>query len=146
MNAFYEAYGENVFNDFYEWLKENESIFDTVVLEWDVLWDYSNIDRINFYPSFYYGWTQFTLKTLADIKQEIYIGIDAGKYYLETYKGKNIDELYLKVSGVKTVYLYNSQGELIETISNPETVSLKDVSIIKLDAGLVKQFEIVGYA
>jgi hypothetical protein len=152
LEAFYMAYGEDVFDKFYDWLKENE----------DICSEYRPIDlrgakAFNTYPAFYSDKSKWKLTSMWDgtiLYNDLYIGLDAGKKYLGEYKGKNINDLTLDISKSATVALYDEKGNLIkisEGVANSgksefKTLNLDGVSYIQLvGEGELHIFEIKGF-
>ncbi len=151
LEAFYMAYGDDVFDKFYDWLKDNE----------DICSEYRPIDlrgasSFNSYPLFY-AWTEWRLTSMHSeciLYDNLCIGLDAGKKYMTEYKGMNIDDLTLEISKSATVALYDEKGNLVkvsEGVSDSgkhdfKTISLEGVSYIQLvGEGRLDRFEIKGY-
>ncbi len=146
LEAFYITYGETVFDDFYAWLKNNESLFEehrTV--------DLRGANKFNAYPTFFNNGNEFKLNFIKFYGvfgvryKDLYIGLDAGRQYLTEYKGRNADNLTLSVNDGVTVQLFNKSGEIIGTGSG-KNIDLTGASFIKLvGEGLLIRFDITGY-
>ena len=81
--------------------------------------------------------------------KDLYIGLDAGRYYLTEYKHKNCDELILTVDAGITLKLYDADGNLLRTVTttrNAREVDISDVSVVHLvGEGEIHTFIITGY-
>ena len=146
IKAFELAYGEDVFDGFYPWLKENEDLFEHRNI------DLTGADQIRLYPSFYYGWVDYSFKGInynaGVLYKDLYIDLSAGMHYMVAYKGKDISsglELYLSAGNI--VELYDAQGKLLRTeTSQGNAISLENVSFIKLvGEGLFYKLSITGF-
>jgi hypothetical protein len=94
--AFKLAYGNNVFDGFYPWLQQHESIFDDPSITGKPV-DLTAVKKVNIYPY----WSSDTFcqchLMLPNCKmqyEDLYIGLDAVRYYIEEYKGKNADNIF----------------------------------------------------
>ncbi len=145
LEAFYMTYGESVFDDFYAWLKNNEALFEEPSNT-----DFTNVKQINLIPRFYYSAPQYRpgiFNTSAKYR-DLYIGLDAGNSYLTEYKNKTIDKLVLEVNDGVIVRLFNSNGEVIKTVTSTwdEYIDLTGVSFIQLvGEGTIYKFAITGF-
>lgn len=147
LEAFYMAYGESVFDDFYAWLKLNEEPINN---------EYFNIDlrganKMTVYPKVYWFGTEYKPSVtrhgyMYGVQyRDLYIGLDTGRQYLTEYKGRNTDNLVLALNEGVTVQLYNKNGEIIGTATG-ENIDLTGVSFVKLvGEGLLINFEITGF-
>ena len=152
--AFQMAYGEDVFDQFYIWLKQNEDIFSTMEET-----DLTGSDQITVYPAFNTYKNSFELNSISYSNafsyypgthyKDLYIGLDAGRYYLTEYKHKNCDELILTVDAGITLKLYDADGNLLRTVTttrNAREVDISDVSVVHLvGEGEIHTFIITGY-
>ena len=145
LEAFYITYGESVFDDFYAWLKNNEALFAEPSNT-----DYTNVKQINLIPKFYYTAPQYRPELFNTSAKycDLYIGLDAGNWYITEYKHKTIDKLVLDVNPGVTVRLFNSNGEPIKTVTSArdEYIDLTGVSFIQLvGEGTIYRFYITGF-
>ncbi len=139
--AFTMAYGEDVFDNFYPWLKANEALFEV-----SEAIDIREVESINIYPTFA-GDTYFTLNSLCGelLYRDLYIGLDAGREYLEIYKNREADSLMLEIDDGVIVMLYDADGMLIR-VESDGAMSLDGVSFIKLfGEGTLTRFDITGF-
>ncbi len=138
--AFYEAYGNDVFDKFYAWLKKNESLFNNKRNTVDL----RDATKITLYPYFYNSGSRFSslFAERTPFKyRNLYIGLEDGIRYLKDYKGKDISNLALAVNEGVLVEFYDSQGNVL---SEPE--SLADVSFVRLAGeGTLEYFMIKDY-
>lgn len=146
------AYGNDVFDGFYPWLKSNESTFlynDNVTI------DYSGTNFMVLYPHFnaISNRTEIFNQMYSDANSptrlkynNLYICVDEIRNYLENYKDTEADWLILGVSDKCTVKLYDADGKLKNVVTSQSLISLKDVSYFKLDGeGITNVFYINGY-
>jgi hypothetical protein len=125
------AYGENVFDDFYSWLKLNEEVFADPYLK-DSYYDISDLEYTYLYPHFYHSGNSIRMNKFYRFEyKDLYIGIDETRYYLEVYKNKNVSNMKLKLSSEVMVELYDNDNRLITSGIDKE-FSLVGVSYIKL--------------
>lgn len=144
IKAFKMAYGENVFEEFYAWLKGNEHKFDI-----EKHTELIGAEEIAFYPMLtsYSDW--YTSMTSFDYK-DVVVDLTGGIYYLTEYKNKNVDSLQLSIEADNAVeiYLYDRDGNYIksENIMSESPIDISGVYYIKLvGEGTISRFEITGY-
>ena len=143
IKAFKMTYGENVFEEFYAWLKQNEDLF----VEEDVT-DLREAEEINFYPKFmasewYELWDTIKYRDLC-------IDFSGGNYYLTDYQNKDISSLNMKVSveGIAEMLLYAEDGSFMrkESVTRTGDIDISGVYyIIFSGEGVLKRFEITGF-
>ncbi len=144
IKAFKLAYGEDVFDGFYPWLKSNEALFDDSYTV-----DLREADNFRFYPMCAYGGIYYSLHAFDGslLYKDLHIDIDAGRHYISDYKGYGTEGMVLRLdSGVK-IELYDSNGMLVRTeTSQGSNISLSGISTIKLvGEGSLKRIDITGY-
>ena len=143
IKAFKLAYGEDVFDGFYSWLRKNEELFNGTNTV-----DLSGAEKIQFYPMCAYSEITYSFWWRGSYN-DLYIGIDAGRYYLNEYKGKSTNEMALVIYSESVVELYDVEGRLLRTeISQgaQAPISLNGVSFVKLvGSGTFGTIEIVGF-
>ena len=112
--AFKSVYGEDVFDSFYAWLKQNQSILSYQTI------DLSEAEYIQLYPQFtssnicYYLHLGDHLSPLA--YKDLYIDFSAGKQYMTEYKGRNTDGMMLTFRCTEEipVEFYDADGNLVK--------------------------------
>ncbi len=143
IKAFKLAYGDDVFDGFYPWLKNHEELFKD-----DYVVDLREADNFRFYPMCAYGGIYYHLYANSGfLYKDLCIDIDAGRYYISDYKGKNTDGMVMTLDRGIAVELYDSAGRLIRSeTSQGSNISLSGVSTIKLvGEGSLKRIDITGY-
>ena len=143
IQIFKTVYGENVFDDFYLWLKENQERFEPGNVA-----DLSRAEKIQVYPVCAYSEIFYSLG--FDFQyQDLLVEIAPGREYLEEYKGKSTKDMVLKVSAGTTLELYDAEGNLLRTegpIQGYHPIALDGVSSVKLvGSGTMSQFVIEGF-
>jgi len=133
IKAMKETYGENVFDKFYDWVKVNEGwLYENPFGENTPTYDLTKMDYTYIYPYFNDKGNKTVLTRFYKFSYDnLYIVIDEARDYLEKYKGKNINDLKLKLNEEVRVKLYDSNNNLIEDDEGKE-FSLERVSYIKL--------------
>lgn len=125
------AYGDDVLDGFYPWLKaflaENK---------WNqlggVVFDYSALSELTVYPKFHFnGYYSYLSSNTRLVQDHLCISLDPFKDYLQRYKGKDISGLYLNEMDSQTLALYDAAGKLIGVTANTSQVPLEGVSYIK---------------
>lgn len=147
LEAFYLAYGESVFDDFYAWLKNNEERTNNEYFTIDL----REANEIAIYPKVYWFGTEYK-PTLTKFHREygvlyrdLYIELEPGNHYLTEYKGRTYDKLTLSVNEGVTVHLFNKDGEIIGS-GTGDDIDITNVSVIKLvGEGKLIKFEITGF-
>lgn len=132
-NAMEHTYGEAVLDGFYGWLKINEEIlFADPLNENNNLYDMTTLEYSYIYPYFYYSGNRISMTKFYKFSyNNLYVGIDETRNYLQNYKNKDVSNLRLKLEHEVEVELYDSNNSLIETKIDDE-FSLIGVSYIKL--------------
>ncbi len=147
LEAFYLAYGESVFDGFYEWLKPNEEMLNNEHYTVDL----RGAEKFNIYPKFdalgihYKPTVLHFFSENGILYRDLYIGLDAGNKYLTEYKGKTYDKLSLLVNDGVKVKLFDSNGNLMR-IDSGSNIDLTGVSFVQLAGeGKLIRFEITGF-
>lgn len=135
------AYGDDVLDKFYPWLKKNQARFEP---NWNQeVIDLTTVKAINWYPSF--DAIESVMRIQRVKYKDLYINIDCARDYLEDYKKLDASNLTLKNPGYLKIELYKADGTLINTV-NQNSISLKNVSYIKLvGSGQVNNLEVTGF-
>ena len=143
IQIFKTVYGENVFDEFYLWLKENQELFESGVVA-----DLSRAEKIQVYPTCAYSGIFYSLG-FGFRYQDLLVEIDPGREYLEKYKGKNTKDMVLYVDSGTALELYDAEGNLLKTVGTEESfepIALEGVSSVKLvGSGTMSQFVIEGF-
>jgi len=147
LKAFKLAYGKDVFDGFYPWLRQSEDWFrDPHAIEEPL--DETAIKKVQLYPY----WTNDTFHdcTLTASAyyaeyEDLYVDFDAARYYIGTYKGKNADGLSLSARFMGMLYFYDAQGNLLrvatsEDIGHDWEFDLSGVSFVKLGGKVAVRF------
>jgi|GEM_PF-2097753 len=151
LNSFRLAYGEDVFDGFYPWLKKNESRFivDYFTVE---NYDMRGVNFIEIYPFFMYHdcATMLVNHMPAHVKyDDLYIDLEEARKYLSEYKLREIDNLVLEiewVEGDKAIELFDKSGKSLGVLTNETLIPLDNVSYVLLKGeGSVGNFSISGY-
>ncbi len=147
LEAFYLAYGENVFDDFYAWLKNNAERTNDEHFTIDL----RGADKIAIYPKVYLIATEYKLSLTKFSREhgvlysDLYISLEPGNHYLTEYKGRTYETLTLAVNDGVTVKLFDENGEYMRTASG-ESIDVTGVSVVKLEGeGKLIKFEITGF-
>ncbi len=143
VKAFKMAYGENVFKEFYAWLKQNEHKF---VAE-DVT-DLREAREINFYPKFMADEWYALMERIE--YRDLCVDLSGGNYYLTDYQDKNISSLKMRVVSEDSavLHLYAADGTYIRTenITRTQEIDISGVYyIIFAGEGQIQRFEITGF-
>lgn len=143
IKAFYTAYGEDVFEKFYAWVKDNRERF-----QMGHVVDLSNAGKLQLYPLCEYSGIYYN--TVFEFRyQDLMVGIDEGREYLKEYKGKNTQHMVLNVDNGVVLELYDAEGKLMRVegpIQSNQPVVLEGVSSLKLVGnGTLTQFTVTGF-
>lgn len=154
MALFFQRYGENCFEGFYPWLRANSKQFDTpgphgpMLAKTPAIYDAKGMPPVVMYPYFFISYLM-DYTTLCDYSmayENLYICLDETRYYLETYKGRNVDGLRLLTSSPVTVQLFDAEGYLLGELADTREIPLKEVSYVKLvGKGVLDTMQLVGY-
>ncbi len=150
VEAFTRAYGENVLDGFYDWLKKNEDLFVNA-FEYGSTYDLSAADSITLYPSFFFHSCDTLLADNGSgvAYNNLFINLEECKNYLSSYKNRSADELELYVEfleGDEVIELFDIYGNSLGEQTDPYCIKLDDVSFVLLKgSGTVSAFEITGY-
>ena len=138
IKAFKMTYGEEVFDGFYPWLKENETIFDYR------LTDLRGAEKIQVYPMFAGFGILYDVPNI--LYRDLIIDFSAGKRYLTEYKGRNIEGMMLECRAGITVELYDFEGRLMRVEeANWDPIPFDGVSYIRLIGEGESWFTITGF-
>lgn len=135
-----QVYGNDVFHNFYPWLKEHKADF---AVDYYKITDLSNVQNIKLYPLYnankevaildYFKYNNLTIDLVPTRK------------YLEEYKQVDASALILNTSEPISVLLYYADGNTA-SVTTEEPVSLKDVTSIQLTGeGTLNRVEITGF-
>lgn len=132
------VYGDDVLDNFYPWLKQNEDLF---TIGSNVYIDLTDAEGINLYPRF----DAVGINTKIEFfeYEDLYLNVETVREYLD-YKDIDSSGLRLVLSNNATVRLYSSDGSY-ETKTGV-TFPLDGVSYIKLvSKGKLSRLRIDGY-
>ena len=141
------TYGEDVENNFYAWLKQNEAFFE---VNYDNATDRTQLSYTNIYPMY---WRWLEKLSFEGLKyQDIYLNIDELRKYITEYKGDKLGNFRFAFNTLEPsiVKFYDSYGNLLakhisEKTSN--TYSLDGVGFIQfVGRGTIMKFYILGFA
>ena len=119
------CYGEDVLDNFYSWLKENQHLFE----EYDYVRDLSTQSQLALYPSF--DALESVVKMETAKYKDLYIDLQSAKAYLSEYKGIDISGLYLENKSGCAIICYQADGSFTVP-TNEKKIPLEGVSYIKL--------------
>ena len=128
LKAMKVTYGDNVLNNFYSWVKVNESKF---ARQDSSIYDLSALEEVIIYPEFNAVGDTTTLSDYVFKYNNLLINIEEARNYLKYYKNRDVSNLKLKLQTSKQVALYNENKELILNEVDDEFL-LDGVSYIKL--------------
>lgn len=132
-SAMTQTYGENVFEGFYGWLQEKESVL--YASPWSSKsnnYDLTSLDYTYIYPYFKDETIRTAITRFYKFDYDnLYVVIDEARNYLNNYKGIDTSNLRLKLSKRIKVKLYDSNDNLIRS-EKGQVFSLEGVSYIKL--------------
>lgn len=143
ISAFKLAYGDDVFEKFYPWLKANRAVFDEYITL-----DLREVDNYVFFPMCAYSEINYSLYAdKAFIYNDLCIEIDAGRHYISDYKGYSTDGMAMTVDRGIKFELYGKNGTLLRSgTSSMEEIPLDGVCTIKLvGEGTFRMLTIKGY-
>lgn len=141
IDALKSAYGEDVLDNFYPWLKSHETEFAPP--RQNMTRDLTALEALNLYPCFSAIASDTALTDFA--YQDLYICLEPAKQYLGVYKGLDISALTLEASASTRMELYRSDGSF-EEVQTRGPVSLEDISYIRLmGSGSLQYLKITGY-
>lgn len=133
------TYGEDVLDNFYPWLKENQARFEE---DYGFLYDLTGVRSINLYPTCNAVETRVKMENFK--YNNLYINLETARAYLADYKNMDISGMTLYTSSPVNVALYRTDGTCVTVKTNTE-IPLDDVSYIKLlDEGTLNLLEIQG--
>lgn len=142
------AYGDDVWDNFYDWMKKNKSKFESVRSS---QLDLADVNEVNLYPSFdaIESELSFSVSYINGLYnyEDLYINLEPARTYLEEYKGLDASNLVLKIDSNAKINLYRQDGSF-ETVSNTRgSVKLsEDICYIKLvGKGSFRNLYITGF-
>lgn len=132
-NAMKEAYNQEIFDGFYDWLLVNEGwLYENPFGEKTPTYDLTSMDYTYVYPYFNDKGNKTVATRFYKFSYDnLYVVIDEVRNYLSEYKNKKVNNLKLKLSDEIRVKLYNANNKLIKDEEGKE-FSLEGVSYIKL--------------
>jgi hypothetical protein len=140
IQAYKKAYGDDVFDGFYPWLKERESFFDDVNSRQSM--DLTNVEIIRPFPKCIFQDTLWNVNCTAggivDLRyNNMWVDIETGRQYLNVYKGLGTDGMILSLDCSTAVELYDSEGRLVRTEGPAEEghalyIEMDGISFLKL--------------
>ena len=141
IDALKAAYGEDVLDNFYPWLKAHQQDF---ALPGDRDYrDLSSLDMVNLYPLCMYHGSPTAMERFS--YQDLYINLEPAREYLQLYKGLDVSGLSLQVSAPVQLEVYDTLGNCTE-ITCQGSLPLEGVSCIRLPgAGRLEYLKIMGY-
>ncbi|MBQ1212192.1 MAG: hypothetical protein IIX69_02110, partial [Clostridia bacterium] len=144
IKAFKLAYGDDVLDNFYAWLKNNETLFND-----NYTVDLRDAESFRFYPVSAYGGIYYSLDAFNGtfLYNNLCIDIDAGRHYISDYKGYSTDGMEMTIDNGVTVELYDGNGTLVRTVTATyDKIPLDGVSMIKLvGEGKFHRINITGF-
>ncbi len=117
LQSILSVYGEEVFDGFYPWLKENKARFTFLG---ESAFDLTGLSKITVYPEFRQKSKLFNLGYGSFICNDLCIDLTEARRYLVDYKGKDISDLKLVLSQATTVRLYDENINLISQSNGTE--------------------------
>ena len=137
------AYGDDVLDGFYPWIRANEERLH----EFEIT-DMSAVDELDLYPTFM-AWEDYS--TERSVKySKLCIDLSGGMYYLNEYQDRDISALKadISVEGSANIYLYGADGSFIraERVSEIAELDLSGVYYIIIGGeGMLRSFNITGF-
>jgi len=150
MQLLKSTYGSNFADGFYNWIKANPISGEAIGHFYDPhsqnTLDLAGYGPLSFYASFpNYGTFTCAFSTHSFKYKDLYINLEEAKHFLQDYKGRNIDNLYLTLSDSVTVQYFDKNGVMLME-SKEQLVDVRNVSYIKLaGSGYLGQLQLVGY-
>ncbi len=143
------AYGDDVFDNFYPWLKKNEHLFEYYITD-SPDYDLTKADYVELYPFFMGFDCATTLVNGAYISYDnLTVNLLETRKYLSEYKNRDLSSLKLRFiwgDGEQTIELFDLKGNSMGTVTEESEIPLKDVGkIVFVGKGTVRNVEIVGY-
>ena len=138
------VYGEDVFDNFYPWLKENLDRFDEGICD-SAVYDLTGAEEISWYPKF--TAIESTAKMERLQYKDLLIHIEPLRKYVREYKGFSGNDLQLETSEPVKVTLYYADGTsaAAETGVGDSALPMDGVTAIQLvGEGQLEWLEIVG--
>ena len=137
------AYGSDVLEGFYPWLKEHTDLFEAS-LHWDGFVDRTAAEKMNLYPVFNALESRAKLERFA--YNDLYINLEPLRKYIGEYKQYDTSDLMLVTSEPVEVRLYQPDGTFTTVMSDSQNgIPLEGISYIKLMGNhQLYRIEIVG--
>ena len=135
------TYGDDVLDNFYPWLKENQNRFNEVTALRHYA-DLTTADSVNLYPTFN------ALESRAYMEffkyKDLYINLEPVRSYVGEYKQQDCSNLMLRTTQPTTVKLFRSDGSYTIVITDSK-IPLDGISYIQLvGEGSLALLEIIG--
>ncbi len=150
IEIFKSAYGDDVWDNFYDWMKKNEDLFETSNKG---TIDLSSVDEINIYPMFN-AIEESMILSVSGLNNteytynDLYINLEPARAYIEEYKQLDASALVLNTGfeNVK-INLYKSDGSYETVTVKGKTEISEEVSYIKLvGKGSFKELSLSGFS
>lgn len=137
------AYGSDVLEGFYPWLKEHTDLFEAS-LHWDGFVDRTVAEKMNLYPVFNALESRAKLERFA--YNDLYINLEPLRKYIGEYKQCDTAELMLVTSEPVEVRLYQPDGTFTTVMSDSQNgIPMEGISYIKLVGNhQLYRIEIIG--
>ena len=136
------TYGDDVLDGFYPWLKKNTELFKESIAKDHK--DLSSLESMILYPEFNALDSRAVLERFS--YNDLYIDLEALRYYISEYKGLDSSSLTLTISTPVAVNLYAADGSYTSILVK-EPISLEGISYIKLlGSGEITSLSIGGFA
>lgn len=141
IEALKAAYGDDVLENFYPWLKAHERDFSMPNMEEHR--DLTGLEQLNLYPWFTAIFSDTKLQWFA--YEDLYINLEPAKAYLSLYKNLDISGLTLSVSAPTRMVVYDAEGNGTEILLK-ESMSAEGISFIHLPGkGKLDFLKLTGY-
>ncbi len=131
VTIFKTAYGETVFEDFYKWLKKNESYFT-----YNKVIDLRRVEFYNLHPILVESDSALIMTRCSDfgdiLYKDLYLNLASGMKYLTEACGKTVESATLNLYADGPVRLFDSEGRLLRTEPAYQTIDLAGVSFLQL--------------
>ncbi len=141
------TYGDDVQDNFYPWLKQNEAFFEE---NYFAVTDRTKLSYTNIYPMY---WRWLDTQSFVGLKyKDIYLNIDELERYIIDYKKDKLGDFRFRVKTIEPpiIKFYDSNGYLMAIKTSDKTIntySLKGVGFIQfVGEGTIIQFNILGFA
>ncbi len=144
------AYGDDVLDNFYPWLQENENLFvwEPFIPQTDIaetaIFDLTATDALTIYPRFTAeGNSILGVSPGFGIKYlNLYFDLNEARKYLSEYKGRTDTTLTMLFDMPTTVNFYDENGTLLRQETGVQFILEENVSYIKLVGEGITNFSI----